>query len=237
MRRYLLYTLLLLLVACDDGPVEENTYVQEEGRTCVLEGNISGVENWSDGYNIALAGFDDESDYAIILKNLPRQTRGHVTLQMAGIPDQVTQLELCVLNRIHQRVYTLASASAEDMQQTDTIRFNVDAVNTSMFNTIQQALFSPTCANCHGAGNRIAAGVDLTTGHSYQSLTNHPSIKLQGMQLVEPGDSLHSVLHLALATDVSITDHWAINHLDQISNETQRILHVIDDWIQGGAEE
>ena len=233
----LLFALAALLASCDDGRVEENIVTTVEGRTVKMTGNISGIDKWADGYTVALAGFKDDDVYAVVLRNLSQNETGTYDVVLPGITDQVSSVELCILNRLHQRVATIRELTDAALLRRDTIPFNVGDVDAGMFNLIQMQLFSPTCANCHGASSHAAAGLNLTEGKSYASLTDHPSVKMEGKNIVEPGSPENSVLYVALTTDVSIADGWRINHRDQVGNNDSNILQVIEDWIKNGAKE
>ena len=153
---------------------------------------------------------------------------------MKNVPDEVTSIELCAVNLIHQRVATLAAATAAQLAAADTIRFDAGNVDASMFGAIQQNVFNTTCANCHGASSTAAAGLYLTEGRARAALVGRPSKLLNGLSLVEPGDSANSALHRALFTQASKADGWHYDHSREVvSTLTMRL---IDDWIQGGAE-
>jgi len=63
---------VLLFSSCDDGRIyEEVVAIPEEGRVVKLTGKLTGAENWSSGYNVVVAGFDDTKEYAIITKAIP----------------------------------------------------------------------------------------------------------------------------------------------------------------------
>ena len=233
----LLLVLAGLLASCDDGRVEENTVATAEGRTVKLTGTISGIGKWADGYTVALAGFKDDDVYAVVLRNLSQNETGSYDVVLTGITDQVNSVELCILNRLHQRVATICALTDAAVLRRDTIPFNVGNVDAGMFSVIQSQLFSPTCANCHGGSSQAAAGLNLTEGRSYASLTGHPSMKMEGMNIVEPGSPENSVLYVALTTDVSIADGWRINHRDQVGHGDGNILQVIGDWIKSGGKE
>ena len=220
----LLFALAALLASCDDGRVEENIVTTVEGRTVKMTGNISGIDKWADGYTVALAGFKDDDVYAVVLRNLSQNETGTYDVVLPGITDQ-------------ERVATIRELTDAALLRRDTIPFNVGNVDAGMFNLIQTQLFSPTCANCHGASSHAAAGLNLTEGKSYASLTDHPSVKMEGKNIVEPGSPENSVLYVALTTDVSIADGWRINHRDQVGNNDSNILQVIEDWIKNGAKE
>lgn len=109
MKKYILFfflpVLLIGLHACDEGRIYENAVVATgEGRTVKMTGRISGVDKWSGDYSVVVAGFDDESDYAIVSKVVPasESDNDEIQLTMSGITDEVTTVELCViLSLIH----------------------------------------------------------------------------------------------------------------------------------------
>ena len=70
MKKYILFGGYLLLLAyitsCDDGRIYEKTEtLSEEGRTLKMSGKINGISKWPDGYSVVVAGFSDESEYAV----------------------------------------------------------------------------------------------------------------------------------------------------------------------------
>ena len=102
MKKYILFfflpVLLIGLHACDEGRIYENAVVATgEGRTVKMTGRISGVDKWSGDYSVVVAGFDDESDYAIVSKVVPasESDNDEIQLTMSGITDEVTTVELC----------------------------------------------------------------------------------------------------------------------------------------------
>ena len=80
MKKYILFGGCLLLLAyitsCDDGRIYEKTEtLSEEGRTLRMSGRISGINKWPDGYSVVVAGFSDESEYAVVTKNKFRRSK------------------------------------------------------------------------------------------------------------------------------------------------------------------
>ena len=77
MKKYILFGGCLLLLAyitsCDDGRIYEKTEtLSEEGRTLKMSGKINGISKWPDGYSVVVAGFSDESEYAVVTKQFRR---------------------------------------------------------------------------------------------------------------------------------------------------------------------
>lgn len=116
MKKYILFfflpVLLIGLHACDEGRIYENAVVATgEGRTVKMTGRISGVDKWSGDYSVVVAGFDDESDYAIVSKVVPasESDNDEIQLTMSGITDEVTTVELCVINKLRKRIVSLVA--------------------------------------------------------------------------------------------------------------------------------
>lgn len=222
----------LSLAACDEGRIYDDTVIgSRDGITVRLSGQLSGIGTWPGGYNVVVAGFDDRSDYALISKSVgvPDED-GNVEVEMTGVGDGVVTLELCVINRLRQRVVTFASVPAGN---TSVVDIDAGVLDVSMFGAIQSSVFGTTCSNCHGASNHAAAGLYLTEGMSYGSLVGQPSVKDDAMLRVSPGDASSSMLYQTVAGDVSAT--WNYDHTKEIISVVT--LDLIKDWIDDGAKQ
>ena len=109
MKNYILFggcvLLLAYITSCDDGRIYEKTEtLSEEGRTLRMSGRISGINKWPDGYSVVVAGFSDESEYAVVTKTIPAVENDEIQVTMTGVSDKVTTIELCVINRLRKRV-------------------------------------------------------------------------------------------------------------------------------------
>lgn len=228
---YLLFLALATLASCDDGPIEETSKGYTDGTTAKVEGVLNGIDSWPSKYNIAIAGFESNDKYAVISKIITNSSideRGHFSVSLSGIPENVETLELCVINRLRQRVITLYSENIS--QAAGSINIDAGEFDAEMYNMIQTHLFDVSCTACHGGSTFSAAGLNLTTGKSYDGLVDKPSKKAEGLYLVAPGDVTNSVLHLVLNTDISAD--WRQNHADMLNKErTAELLTMIDDWI------
>ncbi|MBQ8153068.1 MAG: hypothetical protein IJ548_08485 [Paludibacteraceae bacterium] len=226
--------LSICLTSCDDGLIYNEVAYNTVGRSAKLEGKITGLGNWAEGYTIAVAGFTGDDDYASISKAVQTDSEGNATVIMTNIPDEVTSVQLCVLDRLRRHVMTFYEADIEGVR--DTIRMEVGTVDASMFNAIQQSYLTTTCANCHGASNRIAAGLNLTEGNAYQAMVGVDSKKVDGKKIVDPNDAENSVLHMVLNQES--VEGIGMNHFDLVSEKNaQSILPLIDSWINNGAIE
>ena len=240
MKRQIFATLLAVtamgLTACDDGRIYPETAASSEGKTVRLEGVLEGLENWTSAYRVSIAGFENaDDDYASVSKVISASdvTDGKVSIELSGIKENVTLVRLCVLDRLRKHIVTF---SEEDISKaTDVVKMDVGVIDISMFNAIQQAFFNTTCANCHGASNRAAAGLYLTEGMSYEALVDVDSKKVEGKKLVETNNANNSVLHMVL-TQPSV-EGVSMAHRDLVSEKNdQTILPLIDSWINNGAK-
>lgn len=234
MKKYILILSLFIFVftSCDEGRLyQDRLIVPEEGCVVKLHANMGGVDTWPDGYTVVLAGFNDDKDYSLIAKSIPNN--GDVNLVMAGIGENVTSIELCVTNRIRERVYSFYTQdfSAAD---TDTIRVDAGTIDAGMFNVIQQGVFlGKSCVGCHGTSTTAAANLDLKKGVSYDDLVNRPSVIKPEWMRVAPGNADESMLYQILSS--SISKEWGHDHSQEI--ESPLTLEMLKDWIDSGAKE
>lgn len=238
MKKYIFATLTALtaiaLTACDDGRIYEKTVSYKEGRIVKLTGTLTGLANWPDDYSIALAGFDGTDEYAVISKAISKNADGQVSIVLSGINDEVNTVRLCVLDRLRRQVMSFRDIELE--QTRDTVYMDAGTIDVSMLNAIQQAYFNTTCANCHGASNRAAAGLYLTQGRSYGALVDQPSARVPDIKIVEPGSAANSLLHIILHQEQ--VEGITMTHRDLVSEQNEQyILPLIDSWINNGAKE
>ncbi|MCR4582595.1 MAG: hypothetical protein K5764_03465 [Prevotella sp.] len=240
MKKYTFATLLGLaalgLCSCDDGRIYPETVVTVEGKTVVLEGMISGLEGWASNYRVSIAGFEGSDDeYANVSKTITASDvkDGKLSIELSGIKDNVQLVRFCILDRLRRHIVTFKEVDIS--QAAATTKMDIGTIDISMFNTIQQAYFNTTCANCHGASNRAAAGLYLTEGKSYDALVGVDSKKVEGKKLVEVNNAANSVLHMVLFQQS--VDGIGMDHRDLVSEKNeQTILPLIDSWINNGAK-
>lgn len=220
----------IFLTACDDGRIyEKSVSVPEEGRVVKFKGEITGLDSWSPGYSVVIAGFNDKSDYAILSKSIPTAESLSKGMILAGINDDVTDIELCITNRLRKRILTLRKFDCP--RTSDTIRLDVGSLNVGMFSAIQTNIFNTTCANCHGASNHAAAGLFLTEGKSFKAIVGQPSAKEEGRKVVMPDHAEESVLYRVLATNIS--KEWKYDHTKEILSD--EMIDILENWINYGA--
>ena len=215
------------LSSCDEGRIYNDDTVQtEEGGTARFTGKITGTDTWSQGYTLALAGFEDGNHYALISKNIATAgSDGNYDITLSGIPGEVNVIELCAIDRLRRRVATFLSA--EYSPQAGTLQINDHVVDMSMAAAIQTEIFNTTCIQCHGGTGHAAAGLDLLAGNSFGNLIDIPSRKIPGMDRVSPGKSGESELFLILDSDISAD--WNYDHSVEVVRQEK--LDLIRNWI------
>lgn len=225
-----LLALLAVTASCDDGRLyADRLIIPEEGRVVKLTATLEGLDTWSDGYSIVLAGFEDGSDYTVIAKSVQAADDGTVDITMSGVAEEVTTLEVCAINRIRKRVATYYELDCSTLGD-DTIRIDAGRLDVGMFATIQQDIFDRTCTGCHGEGRWL----DLSVGASYQTLVGQPSTVFEGRTRVLPGSAAESVLYTILTTSESAD--LGTDHQTQFTLSEEQFA-LIGDWIDDGAKE
>ena len=229
----LIFVLAFTVVACDDGPVDEAATFSQEGRNVKLTANVTGLDTWPPSFYVALAAFNDESDYAITSRRIT-EGDGTISTSLSGIGDEATRVELCVLNTLRQRVATFATLEGEALHSAaDTIPFEAGTLSISMLAAVQGNVFNTTCIGCHGSNGGAAAGLFLTEGKSHAALISQASKKVEDGTLTIPGNAAQSVLYQVLTTDLS--KGWHYDHTTEVTDTRRQKL--ILEWINAGAKE
>lgn len=232
-------SVFLLLSSCDDGPIEKANNATTGGKVVKVEGTITGLDTWSDRYDVAVAGFTEDAanesmPYATISKVVTVDANGHASIVLSNIGSSVKNVEICALNRLRQRIVTFTSTDISNASSNDTIRFDIGTVDASMLAGIQTGIFSATCAACHGANGTSAANLNLTEGNAYASLVNHKSTMRPEMLRVKPGDADSSLIWQVIYGDAS--ESWPMNHGDMLNKDRAAgLLQMLEDWIDNGA--
>lgn len=220
---------LTTLGSCDEGRIEGESAVETRaGTPARVVADVAGDTRWPDGYSVALAGFADGNEYALISKNVTPDGTGHIDAILDDIPDNTSSVELCVIDRLRRRVATFITTG---YAAGDTIRLEGSGIDISQAAAIQKEIFNTTCAQCHGGSGYAAASLHLTEGKSFHDLVDVPSVKEERLR-VKPGDSGESVLYRILSTNESAG--WNYDHsVEVVANEK---LELIRSWIDAGAK-
>ncbi|MDE6812119.1 MAG: hypothetical protein K2J15_07200 [Muribaculaceae bacterium] len=222
---------MLITGACDEGRIhEDESLIHDEGRVARVIAGIKGTDTWTDGYTLAIAGFEEGNEFAIVSKNIISSAiSDRCDIILSGIPQEVSTVEICALDRLRRRVATFLSVNTGASR--DTLTIDVPEVNLSMADAIQKEIFNTTCAQCHGGSAYAAAGLNLTEGRSFGEMIGVESYKQPGMERVMPGNSKESVLYLILGENMSST--WRYDHSVEVIRQEK--LDLIRNWIDGGA--
>lgn len=217
--------------SCDDGRIYEQAVAATgEGRTIKVTGTVNGINQWSEDYSIVIAGFNAESQFAVVSKIIPASSAGgEIELCMSGITEDVTTVELCAINKLRRRIAGFAKLDCT-AADADTLLMKLGTVDAGMFHAVQTQIFDANCTACHGKSTSAAAGLYLTEGKSYEALVNKNSTIQADRLLVKPGDASESFLHLILNANGLIRH----DHLDILSAKPE-MLSLIDNWINNGA--
>ncbi|MBQ8050454.1 MAG: hypothetical protein IJ197_02605 [Bacteroidaceae bacterium] len=232
-------SLLLTMVACDSGDIEERSYtVQERGKVVKLTATVSGVGSWDNGYAVALAGFSEDENYATMQRTLASSTPDgtQVELVLSNLTEQIETVEFAITNNLRKRIVTLSSIVMADYSNaTDTIRMDLGEVDVDLLGALQFGVFDKACIQCHGGNGRSAAGLNLTKGQAYANLVDVPSSRIDGMYRVVSGRAEESLLHKLL--NAGGENILTYNHTEVVSsqfkNNQDGVLSFIDEWING----
>ena len=125
-------------------------------------------------------------------------------------------------------------------------------VPISSWNTIQEQILTPSCANCHIGGTAIAkqSGLDLSKGNAYSQMVNVPpkniSAKNDGLVIVSNEGGMKGLGKSYLWEKINaydrehfLSDHPEYGQMMPPSGNflTNGQLQVIRGWIEGGAPE
>lgn len=220
-----------LLGACDDGRIYDESVPEPigQGKTVVMKGMISGSDDYyyDSGYSVALAAFGDEDDYALVSRNL---SDGDGEVLLGNVPVETSTVEVCLINRLRERVFTYASADINGLEERGMV-FEAGTLDVGRFSTVSGHIFSTSCAQCHGATGKAAAGLNLMPENAYEALVDVPSTVIDGECRVKPGNASASTLWQTVATGISTS--WAFNHAVILEEKDKSFIR---SWIDSGAE-
>lgn len=237
MKQFHLFVLSLIFAtiffaSCDDGRIyDDKTGNTTTGTTLKFTGKLQGSDLWDDGYTLALAVFGKDNEYAINAKNISATSSdAETTVILSGITDAASTVELCVINRLRERVVSFASIDYKTDE--DTIIMNVGEMNVGLHSAIQQTIFNTTCVHCHSANAQEGvAYLSLTAENSYDALVGKESRKKPGEYLVKPGEPANSVIYSILKNDAG--KDWRYDHGKEVLNGNRMTL--LENWIKCGA--
>lgn len=224
--------LLLALAACDDGHVDDPVFVDDtKFYTVRVVASLSGQDDWDDSFAPVLAGYDDESEYSLIQKNLLRSATGQAdTITLNRIPTSVTSVQIAVANVLRQRQATIFAYEIPEGQDPDEVMtLELGSVDVSRFGAVNAAVFQGlSCFRCH-QGDAPPAGLALTPDEAYSRLVGEPSAKSPSQVLVVPGDADNSFLVKVLSEG---DDNVHYDHRPFfVEQGRQQLLELIKAWV------
>ena len=222
-----------ILASCDEGDIPNKVAdVDRSGRTARLEGSVVKADEWPAGYSVALAGFGDADEYAMISKTVdPSALEKTGTMTLSGVPADVTSIELCVIDRLRRRVASFVTVKCDAAG--GEVVITADGTDVGPMAAVQSEVFNTTCANCHGASNHAAAGLSLLAGESHAQLVGARStVEAESMRVVA-GNPDESLLWEILSTDKSAS--WRYDHSVEVVSTVR--LDLVRNWIMAGAPE
>lgn len=217
----------LCLASCDEGdiyPVESGNG-GSDARIVHLTGTVTGSATLPSGYSLVLAGFKEGTDYTALQKTVSVSDAGQVDMTLTAQPE-LYDFELCITNGVRKRIVTLASVTASGPGD---VALHLDTIDVSGMAIVQRAVFTPSCASCHGVASTRNANLCLADGQSRGNLVNVPSQRVGGALRVQPGNPTSSVLHQAIESNIP---EIAMPHADILDAKKKGdLLDLLDAWI------
>lgn len=237
MKHLFVLFLSALFCACDSGDIVESNYrVSASGKTLKMSARVSGMDEWGEGYSVALAGYSDESQYALMQRTLPSDLKDGSLVEMvlSNVSHDISSIELVITNKLRKRIVSLASVELEDYaDDIDTIYMDLGSLDVSLLGSLQKGFFDKACVQCHGENGRKAAGLDLTAGNAYTNLVDVACRQKEGENRVVSGDASGSLIYKILSVGGENYLHY--NHtevLNSLFKDSQdEVREIIYQWI------
>lgn len=229
-----------LLASCDSGNIlDKEITVRESGKVVKLTATIIGISDWGGTYNVAVAGFSGDNQYALTQRAIPENTADGTTISivMNNLSTEVNTVELALTNRLRKRILTLASMTIDDFKDDgDTIRMDIGTIRVDEIGCIQRGIFNVACIQCHGANGRSAGNLNLTEGNAPACLVDvdaQSSVAGQGYKRIKAGNPDASLLYKILNPGGEDILHY--NHTEvlssQFKNNLDEVKSIIYEWI------
>lgn len=239
-RFFLLAIISCLLASCDSGNIlDKEITVRESGKVVKLTATIIGISDWGGKYNVAVAAFSGDNQYALtqraISENIAEGT--FVSIVMTNLSTEVNTVELALTNRLRKRILTLASMNIDDFKDNgDTIRMDIGTICVDEIGCIQRGIFDVACIQCHGANGRSAGNLNLTEGNAPACLVDvdaQSSVAGQGYKRIVEGNPDASLLYQILNPGGEDILHY--NHTEvlssQFKNNLDEVKSLLYEWI------
>ena len=239
-RFFLLAVISCLLASCDSGNIlDKGISVRDSGKVVKLTATINGISDWGGKYNVAVAAFSGDNQYALTQRAIPENTAEGTTVSivMNNLPAEVNTVELALTNKLRKRILTLASMDISDFKADgDTILMNLGTIRVDEIGCIQRGIFDVACIQCHGANGRSAGNLNLTEGNAPACLVDvdaQSSVAGQGYKRIVPGNPKSSLLYQILNPGGEDILHY--NHTEvlssQFKNNLDEVKSLLYEWI------
>ena len=239
-RILLLASISCMLASCDSGNIlDKEISVQESGKVVKLTATIDAISDWGGKYNIALAAFSSDNDYALTQRAIPENTvKGTpVSIVMNNITSEVSTVELVLTNKLRKRILTLALMNIDTSKADgDTIRMDLGTISIDETGCIQNGIFNVACIQCHGANGGSAGKLNLTNGNPPACLVDvdaQSSVKDMGYKRIVAGNPDASLLYKILCPGGETILHY--NHTEvlssQFKNNLEEVKSLLYEWI------
>lgn len=218
-------------ISCDDGRIYPKEDEDVTGGKGTMQVSFVGEGAWPQEYLLVFAAFGEDSRMPVVSKIIskPGNSGDVVTVTLNGLDEKTKSLDIAVVNKGRELLYSLYSYPVDDASLEMTLP--VSEINLAAYNRIQEQVFDAYCIRCHGAGEHAAANLNLTSSYSYKALVNQPStISESGELLVEPDHSARSFL-----VDILKEDIIQYNHTDVLPEA--ELIDLIETWINNGSKE
>lgn len=241
MNRLILFiAIICLLTSCDSGDIlDKEITVRESGKIVKLTATISGISDWGGKYNVAVAAFSGDNQYALSQRAIPENTTEGtpVSIVMNNLSTEVNTVELALTNKLRKRILTLASMDIDDFKADgDTIRMDLGTIRIDEMGCIQRGIFDVACIQCHGANGRSAGNLNLTEGNAPACLVDvdaQSSVAGQGYKRIVAGNPDASLLYVILNPGGEDILHY--NHTEvlssQFKNNLDEVKSLLYEWI------
>lgn len=230
-----------LLTSCDSGDIlDKEITVRESGKIVKLTATINGISDWGGKYNVAVAAFSGDNQYALSQRAIPENTAGGTTVSivMNNLSTEVNTVELALTNKLRKRILTLVTMNIDDFHADgDTIRMDLGTIRIDETGCIQRGIFDVACIQCHGANGHTAGKLNLTEGNAPACLVNvsaqSSSVTGLGYKRIVAGNPDASLMFMILNPGGEDILHY--NHTEVLSsqfrNNLDEIKSLLYEWI------
>jgi hypothetical protein len=217
------------LASCDSGDIYPDEFEYDSGVVVKASFIFAETETFPSSYQVLFGIFDNARAEPVVSKTIIKPGQGQVvSITLDNLPGDAASIKLCLTTLGKQPVFTFYEMEVPE-HTGDSIVIPVQEIHLLQFSRIQQQVFTPSCAACHGSPG--AAGLSLVEGVSYNSLVDVPATKSpEPKARIVPSDVEGSFLIDVLEHgDLLKTDHTSI------PSKYHDDLALLKEWIRNGA--